>query len=255
MAAAAVYGRPKHIYSIARKMQRKQLAFEQLFDVRAVRIVVDSIADCYAALGVVHGLWHYIPGEFDDYIATPKDNEYRSIHTAVIGPDGQVARGADPLARHGRACRARRGSALALQGRRRARCRLRAQDRMGAPGARSGACDAELEGDPDRAAQERAVRRSHLRHDAARRGGRSAARRHRRWISPTTCTPVSAIAVAAPRSTAASCRSISRSPTAGSGDHHRQAGRAEPRLAVPGARIPGVAQQPRQGARLVSAHR
>ena len=70
-------------------MQRKHVAFEQLFDVRAVRIVVESIADCYAALGVVHGLWHYIPGEFDDYIATPKDNEYRSIHTAVIGPEGK----------------------------------------------------------------------------------------------------------------------------------------------------------------------
>jgi GTP pyrophosphokinase len=89
VAAAAVYGRPKHIYSIWRKMQRKQLAFEQLFDVRAVRIVVESIADCYAALGVVHALWQYIPAEFDDYIATPKDNEYRSIHTAVIGPDGK----------------------------------------------------------------------------------------------------------------------------------------------------------------------
>jgi GTP pyrophosphokinase len=89
VAAVAVYGRPKHIYSIARKMQRKHIAFEQLYDVRAVRIVVQSIADCYAALGVVHGLWHYIPGEFDDYIATPKDNEYRSIHTAVIGPEGK----------------------------------------------------------------------------------------------------------------------------------------------------------------------
>jgi GTP pyrophosphokinase len=89
VASVAVYGRPKHIYSIARKMQRKHVGFEQLFDVRAVRIVVESIADCYAALGVVHGLWHYIPGEFDDYIATPKDNEYRSIHTAVIGPEGK----------------------------------------------------------------------------------------------------------------------------------------------------------------------
>jgi GTP pyrophosphokinase len=87
VAAVAVYGRPKHIYSIWRKMQRKQLEFEQLFDVRAVRIVVESIEDCYAALGVVHALWHYIAAEFDDYIATPKDNEYRSIHTAVIGPD------------------------------------------------------------------------------------------------------------------------------------------------------------------------
>jgi GTP pyrophosphokinase len=89
IAAAAVYGRPKHIYSIWRKMQRKQLAFEQLFDVRAVRIVVQSIEDCYAALGVVHALWQYIADEFDDYIATPKDNEYRSIHTAVIGPDAK----------------------------------------------------------------------------------------------------------------------------------------------------------------------
>lgn len=87
--AAQVYGRPKHIYSIARKMRRKHLGFEELFDVRAVRIVVESVADCYAALGVVHGLWHYIPGEFDDYIATPKDNDYRSIHTAVIGPEGK----------------------------------------------------------------------------------------------------------------------------------------------------------------------
>ncbi len=89
VAALAVYGRPKHIYSIWRKMQRKQLAFDQLFDVRAVRIVVESIEQCYAALGVVHALWHYVPGEFDDYIATPKDNEYRSIHTAVIGPEGK----------------------------------------------------------------------------------------------------------------------------------------------------------------------
>jgi GTP pyrophosphokinase len=85
--AAQIYGRPKHIFSIARKMRRKHLGFEELFDVRAVRIVVDSVPDCYAALGVVHGLWRYIPGEFDDYIATPKDNEYRSIHTAVIGPE------------------------------------------------------------------------------------------------------------------------------------------------------------------------
>ena len=86
---AEVYGRPKHMYSIHRKMARKHLAFEQLFDVRAVRVVVDSIPDCYAALGVVHGLWPYIQGEFDDYIATPKDNFYRSIHTAVMGPAGK----------------------------------------------------------------------------------------------------------------------------------------------------------------------
>jgi GTP pyrophosphokinase len=83
---AEVSGRAKHLYSIYRKMQRKQLALEELFDVRAVRILCASVRDCYAALGVVHGGWTYIPGEFDDYIATPKDNFYRSIHTAVIGP-------------------------------------------------------------------------------------------------------------------------------------------------------------------------
>jgi GTP pyrophosphokinase len=85
---AAIEGRPKHIYSIWRKMQSKHLAFEQLMDIRAARILVGTVAECYGALGVVHSLWQFIPGEFDDYIATPKDNLYRSIHTAVIGPGG-----------------------------------------------------------------------------------------------------------------------------------------------------------------------
>ncbi len=85
-----VYGRPKHIYSIHRKMERKQLSFEQVFDLRAVRIVTATVADCYAVLGLVHGRFPYIPGEFDDYIATPKDNFYRSIHTAVFGPESKA---------------------------------------------------------------------------------------------------------------------------------------------------------------------
>jgi len=87
---AIIEGRPKHIYSIWRKMQAKQLAFEQLMDIRAARILVNGVAECYAALGVVHSLWQFIAGEFDDYIATPKDNRYRSIHTAVIGPGAQA---------------------------------------------------------------------------------------------------------------------------------------------------------------------
>ena len=87
---AEVTGRPKHIYSIWKKMQRKNLPFNQIFDVRAVRIIVADDADCYAALGVVHSLWHHIPKEFDDYIANPKENDYRSLHTAVVGPGGQT---------------------------------------------------------------------------------------------------------------------------------------------------------------------
>ena len=87
---AQVSARAKHLYGIWRKMQRKNRDVDHIFDVRAVRIVADDVSACYAALGVVHGLWHYIPGEFDDYIATPKENHYRSIHTAVIGPEGKT---------------------------------------------------------------------------------------------------------------------------------------------------------------------
>jgi GTP pyrophosphokinase len=88
--AADIAGRPKHIHSIWRKMQKKGVEFSDLYDVRALRILVDDVATCYAALGVVHSLWAYIPGEFDDYIASPKGNQYQSLHTAVIGPAGKT---------------------------------------------------------------------------------------------------------------------------------------------------------------------
>jgi len=87
---ANVIGRAKHIYSIWRKMRAKGITFSEVYDVRAVRILVPDVNDCYSALGVIHTLWPNIPGEFDDYIAAPKENGYRSLHTAVIGPEGKI---------------------------------------------------------------------------------------------------------------------------------------------------------------------
>jgi GTP pyrophosphokinase len=87
---AEVSGRPKHLYSIYRKMLRKGVGFEALHDVRAVRVLVHDLKDCYTALGLVHHLWSPIPKEFDDYVAKPKSNNYRSLHTAVIGPEGKA---------------------------------------------------------------------------------------------------------------------------------------------------------------------
>jgi GTP pyrophosphokinase len=86
---ADLQGRPKHIYSIFKKMQRKSAEFAEIYDVYAIRILVDDVRDCYAALGIVHALWRPIPGQFDDYIAVPKNNLYQSLHTAVIALDGK----------------------------------------------------------------------------------------------------------------------------------------------------------------------
>ena len=82
-----VAGRPKHIYSIYKKMVKKKLDFEGLYDIRAVRILVNTIPECYATLGIIHSLFQPIPGEFDDYIANPKGNGYKSLHTVIVGPE------------------------------------------------------------------------------------------------------------------------------------------------------------------------
>ncbi len=87
--SAELSGRPKHIYSIYKKMQRKGAEFDEIYDVYAIRILVDDVRDCYAALGIVHALWRPIPNQFDDYIAVPKNNLYQSLHTAVIAMDGK----------------------------------------------------------------------------------------------------------------------------------------------------------------------
>ncbi len=87
---ASVFGRPKHIYSIWKKMRSKRIEFNDLFDVRAVRVLVDDLSQCYGVLGIVHTAWQPIGREFDDYIAHPKNNGYQSLHTAVMGPGGKA---------------------------------------------------------------------------------------------------------------------------------------------------------------------
>ena len=143
---ATVQGRPKHIYSIVKKMRGKALDFDKVFDIRALRVVVPSVPDCYAALSWVHSRFTPVIDEFDDYIAKPKPNGYQSLHTIVRNAAGQPIEIQIRTQAHARPCRAWRGSALGLQGGRRQRlCRsdrgwtVRRQDRCFATVARLGA--------------------------------------------------------------------------------------------------------------------
>jgi GTP pyrophosphokinase len=207
---AEVYGRPKHIYSIWNKMRKKGVEFSEVYDVRALRIIVDDLKDCYTALGIVHNLWSPISKEFDDYISNPKGNNYRSLHTAVRCPDGrslEIQIRTTEMHKH-----AELGVAAHWrykEGSKRTSATLRREDRLAAP-------TADLEGRSRRSvptgsattSRPRSTRRSTSSRRRARWSICRAARR--RSTSPTACIPTSATAAAAPRSTASWCRSIRR---------------------------------------------
>ena len=193
-------GRPKHIYSIVKKMRGKSLDFDQVLDVRALRVIVPDVKDCYAALAWVHARFSPIIEEFDDYIARPKPNGYQSLHTIVRDAAGRPDRDPDPHPGDARARGARRGGALGLQGGRAqglcGRQRLdgvRHQDRRAAPAARLGAR-------PVRLVQGLFEDRIYVLTPQA--SIVELPRVPRRWTSPTPCTRTWATAAAARASTA-----------------------------------------------------
>src|SRR5712691_9974205 len=204
---AEITGRPKHIYSIWNKMRSKSLDFSEVYDVRAARIIVPSVKDCYTALGVVHNLWQPIPKEFDDYISRPKGNLYQSLHTAVVGPAERSKCRSAP-----RRCTARRSSASPRTGATRSQASLRGAK---APSSRRSPGCASCWRGATRLPTGRKIPSKPgwtKRFTSSRRRARSSTcrRARRRSTSLTRCTPTSVTAAAGPGSTAASRPSTRR---------------------------------------------
>ena len=203
---ADLQGRPKHIYSIWKKMERKGAEFGEIYDVYAIRLLVEDVRDCYAALGIVHSLWRPIPGQFDDYIAVPKNN------LLPVAPHGghrarrQAARDPDPDPADAPGQRGRHRRPLALQGRHQVRSRVRRQARLAPPAhglaARRHRCDGVRRGH-----QARHLPGPGLRLHARRATSRTCRPAPRRSTSRTGSTPTSATARSGRRSTTGSCRS------------------------------------------------
>ena len=211
-------GRRKRAYSIWRKMERKSVGFEQLSDIFGFRVIVKTLDECYQALGIVHTTWPVVPGRFKDYISTPKQNDYRSIHTTVIGPGQQRVELQIRTARHARDRRIRHRRARALQGRctaRRPRC-SRAKSSAYAWLRRT----IELLAEGSNPEEFLEHTKLELFHDQVfcftpeGQADRAAAQGERRSISPMRCTPTSATRRSAARSTARSRRSCPSSRTA-----------------------------------------
>jgi hypothetical protein len=225
-----ITGRPKHIYSIWTKMRAKELDFSQLYDVRAVRVIVPSVKDCYAVLGVVHNLWQPIEREFDDYISRPKGNLYQSLHTAVLGPEGktlEVQIRTDEMHRQaeygvaahwrykepGSTAKPDRAFEQKLAWLRELPQSPTAPSSRSSPGCASCLPGATRSPTARKAPGRRALTTRCTRSRPKARWSTCRPARPR-WISPTRCTRTLAIAAAARASTDASSASIRRSPAA-----------------------------------------
>ncbi len=203
-----ISGRAKHFYSIYSKMTKKGREFNEIYDLTAMRVIVDSVKDCYGAVGVIHSLWKPLPGRFKDFVAMPKFNMYQSLHTTVIGPEGRPleiqirTREMHDMAEFGVAAHwiykdgadGRRPAAGGDAKLKWLRAMLDWQQDLARP--------AGVHGDPEG----RPVRGRGLRLHAQGRGQVAGRRARRRWTSPTRSTPTSATAASARRSTARSCR-------------------------------------------------